>query len=189
MATQQQLQHTAGPSDSGSFHGGSYNVAHRDTNAVLNINLQPGANVRSKAGAMIHMSGTIELSGKVKFSMKKMLTGGEMAESTYGGSGWLALGPTLFGDIITLHVDGQHQWVIGKDSFLACTSEVTKEPKAQGLSKSLFSGEDLFVYNVRGQGLMWLTSFGAVDRLDVSPETESATVLFLFIFFLIFFCH
>ena len=140
---QQQLQHTAGPSDSGSFHGGTYNVAHRDTNAVLNINLQQGANVRSRAGAMIHMSGTIELSGKVKFSMKKMLTGGEMSESTYGGSGWLALGPTLFGDIITLHVDGQHQWVIGKDSFLACTSEITKEPKAQGLSKSLFFGRGL----------------------------------------------
>lgn len=32
----------------------------------------------------------------------------------------------------------------------------------------MFSGEDLFVYHIAGQGLLWLTSFGAVDRLDVS---------------------
>lgn len=42
------------------------------------------------------------------------------------------------------------------------------DTKAQGMSKTLFSGEDLFVYRVGGQGILWLTSFGAVDRLDVS---------------------
>ncbi|KAJ6447317.1 urease [Purpureocillium lavendulum] len=153
--------------DSGAFHGGSYSVTHRDTNAVLGVNLQPGAIIRSKPGAMIHMSSTVQLTGKVKFSMKKLFTGGDMAESTYAGPGHLALGPTLLGDIITLQLDGQQSWTIGKDAFLACTADVSKEAKAQGLSKALFSGEDLFVYRVGGQGIMWLTSFGAVDRLDL----------------------
>ena len=153
--------------DTGTFAGGNYNVAHRDTNAVLNVHLQQGASVRSKSGAMIHMSGTVQLSGKVKFSMKKLFTGGEMSESTYVGPGRVALGPTLFGDIITLRVDGHQSWIIGKDAFLACTSEVTKKSESQGLGKAMFSGEDLFVFRVEGQGIMWLTSFGAVDRLDV----------------------
>lgn len=91
-----------------------------------------------------------------------------MSESTYTGSGRVALAPNLFGDIITLHVDGRQQWTIGKDAFLACTSEVSKDTKAQGIGKAMFSGEDMFIYRVAGQGLMWLTSFGAVDRLDVS---------------------
>ena len=155
--------------DNGAFHGGIYSITHRDTNAVLDVILQPGAVVRSKAGAMIHMASSIQLAGKVKFSMKKLFTGGDMAESTYTGPGRLALGPTLFGDIITLHLDGHQSWTIGKDAFLACTTDVSKEAKAQGLSKALFSGEDLFVYRVAGQGIIWLTSFGAVDRLTVSP--------------------
>ena len=87
--------HPPAQSDSGAFQGGSYNITHRDTNAVLNIDLQQGGTVRSKSGAMIHMSGTIEISGKVKFSMKKLFTGGEMSESTYAGHGKVALGPTL----------------------------------------------------------------------------------------------
>lgn len=160
-------QHSPVQSDRGAFAGGNYNIAHRDTNAVLNVNLQQGATVRSKSGAMIHMSGTVQLSGKVKFSMKKLFTGGEMSESTYTGPGYVALGPTLFGDIIALHIDNCQSWNIGKDAFLACTSEVSKKSESQGIGKAIFSGEDLFVYRIEGQGTIWLTSFGAVDRLDV----------------------
>jgi uncharacterized protein (AIM24 family) len=163
-------QHTAQQSDSGSFPGGTYSISHRDTNAILNISLQQGASVRAKSGSMIHMSSTVQLSGKVKFSMKKFITGGSMTESTFTGPGRVAVGPTLFGDIITLHVDGRQNWLMGKDAFLACTADVAKETKSQGLGKALFSGEDLFVYRVLGQGILWLTSFGAVDRLDVSPS-------------------
>jgi uncharacterized protein (AIM24 family) len=162
---QQAMQHAN--NDSGAFPGGSYSIAHRDTNAVLNVDLQQGAVVRSKSGAMIHMSGSIQLTGKSKFSLGKLFTGGNIFESTYTGPGRIALGPTLFGDIITLPVDGHQSWTIGKDAFLACTSEVTKKRETQGISKALFSGEDLFVFRVEGQGIMWLTSFGAVDRLDV----------------------
>ena len=91
-----------------------------------------------------------------------------MATSTYAGHGKVALAPTLQGDIITLNVDGRANWKIGKDAYLASTQGVTKETKSQGFGKALFSGEDLFIYHVAGQGIMWLTSFGAVDRLDVS---------------------
>lgn len=124
------------------------------------------------------MAGTVQLSGQVKFSMKKLFTGGAMTESAYAGPGKVALGPTLFGDIITLHVDGRQQWKVGKDAFLARTPGVSKDTKSQGIGKAMFSGEDLFVYHIAGQGLLWLTSFGAVDRLDVSdvhPHYSSIT--------------
>lgn len=135
---------------------------------MLNITLQQGGSVRSKPGAMIHMAGTVQLTGKVKFSMRKMFTGGEMSESTYAGHGRVALAPTLSGDIVALPIDASTRWKVGKDAFLACSQDVQKETKSQGIGKALFSGEDLFVYHVTGQGMMWLTSFGAVDRLDVS---------------------
>lgn len=114
------------------------------------------------------MAGTVVLQGKSKFSMKKMFTGGSMYESVYSGTGELTLAPPLLGDIATLKLDGTSTWKIGKDAFLAATTDVHKEAKSQGIGKALFSGEDLFVYNVSGQGLMWVMSFGAITRREVS---------------------
>jgi uncharacterized protein (AIM24 family) len=146
---------------------GRYRVLFGNTNTLLDLQLNPGATIKAKSGSMIHMSGTVQLSGKIKFSMKKLLTGGELSESTFTGPGQVCLGPTLFGDIITLQITGQTRWVIGKDAFLASTPTVTKDTKAQGFSKAMFSGEDLFVYTLGGQGTAWLTSFGAVDLIKV----------------------
>jgi uncharacterized protein (AIM24 family) len=176
---QQQHQHQPGQGqagfqgDHGNFHGGSYSITHRDTNAVLTLDLAQGTTIKAKPGAMIHMAGTIQLTGKINFSMRKMFTGGQMAESTYAGHGKVALAPTLFGDIVTLQIDGSSQWLIGKDAYLASTADVQKETKSQGIGKALFSGEDLFIYRVIGQGLVWLTSYGAVDKVDVSSTSIS----------------
>ncbi|KAJ4417789.1 hypothetical protein N0V82_005955 [Gnomoniopsis sp. IMI 355080] len=161
----------AAPPDSGAFPGGSYAITHRDSNTILTVNLQgQGALVKSRPGAMVEMAGTVALAGKTKFSFSKMLTGGEMHESSYTGHGEVVLAPTLPGDIVALPIDGRAHWRIGKDAYLASAGEVIKENKMQGLGKALFSGEDLFVYNVHGNGIVWLKSFGAITRRDVSPS-------------------
>ena len=151
--------------------GISYSISNRDTNSMLNVRIPQGAMIKSKPGAMIQMSPSITLQGKVKFSVKKIFTGGEMAESIYTGPGEVSLAPTLFGDITTIHIDGDQGWNLGKDAFLACTGGVVKETKSQGLGKALFSGEDLFIYRVSGQGMLWTTSFGAIVMREVSGLT------------------
>lgn len=107
------------------------------------------------------------LQGKIKVSMKKLFTGSDMSESTYTGPGTVSLAPTLFGDIVALKVGQGQMWKIGKDAYLACTGGIEKTAKSQGLGKALFSGEDLFVYNVGGEGVIWLTSYGAIEKIDV----------------------
>lgn len=91
-----------------------------------------------------------------------------MHESVYSGSGELSLAPTLPGDIASINIDASSKWRVGKDAFLAATIDVHKEAKSQGIGKAMFSGEDLFVYNVTGQGVMWVCSFGAITRREVS---------------------
>lgn len=114
------------------------------------------------------MSHTITLKGNVKFSMKKLISGGEMAHSTFTGPGELLLAPATLGDMTNVRLSGQEQWSVGKDAFLACTQGVIKEYKRQGIGKALFSGEGLFVYKISGVGIMWISSFGAIIRKDVS---------------------
>lgn len=90
-----------------------------------------------------------------------------MYESVYTGHGEISLAPHLLGDIAAIMLDGTQQWSIGKDAFLASTTEVVKKSKSQGIGKALFSGEDLFVYQLTGQGLCWVSSFGAIVRREI----------------------
>lgn len=122
-------------------------------------------------GVMIAMSPTITLKGSVKFSMKKLVAGGQMATSSFTGPGELLLAPSMLGDITSIRLTGKDSWSVGQDGFLASTQGVTKEYKRQGIGKAMFSGEGLFVYKIGGVGLLWLSSFGAIIRKDVSCYT------------------
>lgn len=170
--------------DIGTFNGGSYRISHRNTNTVLTIQLAMGCPLHAKPGMsgaqsrsyhmlnkilgiMIAMSPTVTLKGAVKFSMKKLIAGGEIMTSTYTGPGELLFAPSFLGDITTLRLTGKEQWNVGKDAFMAATQGVVKELKNQSFSKAMFSGEGLFVYKMSGTGILWLASFGAIIRKDV----------------------
>ena len=114
------------------------------------------------------MSPTVTLKGTIKFSMKKLIAGGEMAHSTYTGPGELLFAPPALGDVTTLRLTGKDTWNVGKDAFMVATQGIIKEYKRQGLGKAMFSGEGLFVYKMSGIGLLWISSFGAIIRKDVS---------------------
>jgi uncharacterized protein (AIM24 family) len=117
---------------------------------------------------MIAMSPTVTLKGSVKFSMKKLVAGGEMAHSTYTGPGEVLYAPPALGDITTLRLTGKETWNVGKDAFMVCTQGIIKDYKRQGLGKAMFSGEGLYIYKMSGIGLLWISSFGAIIRKDVS---------------------
>lgn len=121
-------------------------------------------------GIMIAMSPTVTLKGAVKFSMKKLIGGGELATSSYTGPGEILFAPPFLGDITTLRMTGKEEWNVGKDAFMACTQGISKELKNQGFSKAMFSGEGLFVYKIGGVGILWLASLGAIVRKDVSSN-------------------
>lgn len=116
---------------------------------------------------MLAMSPTVTLKGSVKFSMKKMIAGGEMGTSTFIGPGELLLAPSSLGDITSVRLSGNEQWSVGSDAYLASTQGVVKDYKRQGIGKAMFSGEGLWVYKISGTGLLWITSFGAIIRKDV----------------------
>lgn len=154
--------------DVGTFNGGSYRISHRDSNTIVTVQLAIGCPLTVKPGLMIAMSPTMTLKGAMKFSMKKLLVGGEMAHSTYTGPGELLLAPNMLGDITNIRLTGEETWTVGKDAFMACTQGVVKDYKSQSFSKAMFSGEGLFVYKMSGVGICWIMSMGAIIRKDVS---------------------
>ncbi|KAI8993828.1 tryptophan RNA-binding attenuator protein-like domain-containing protein [Trametes punicea] len=156
----------------GAFEGLQFRIDHRDSNSVLSIRLQPGYEMKAKPGSMVAMDATVRIKGKFKFSMKKLFTGSEMSESIFTGPGEVLIAPEIWGDIVLIPLDGQTQWKVGKDAFLACTMGVSRSTTSQGFSKTLFSGEGLFVYNIMGQGLLWVTSLGAIVSRTLQPGEQ-----------------
>ena len=114
------------------------------------------------------MSPSVTLKGEIKFSVKKLVAGGHMAVSCYTGPGELLLAPALMGDITSIRLSGEETWSVGKDAFLACTDRVSKDYKTQSVSKMMFSGEGWWTYRIAGKGILWMSSFGAIIRKDVS---------------------
>lgn len=138
----------------------------------MTFQLAHGCPIYGKPGSMVAMSSSVTLKGSLKFSMKKLLTGGEMAQSTYTGPGEVLLAPPALGDIIPIRLDGQQTWSLGRDGHLAHTQGVRCEMKSQGLGKAMFSGEGLFVIKVSGQGVLFITSLGAIVQKNMAPGEQ-----------------
>lgn len=116
---------------------------------------------------MIAMTPTITLRGNLKFSMKKLMAGGDFGHSTFTGPGEVIFAPPMLGDIATIALTGNETWSVGMDAYLASTQAVVRDHKRQGLTKAMFSGEGLWVYKISGTGLLWITSFGAIIQKTV----------------------
>ena len=121
------------------------------------------------------MSPTVTLKGKMGFKLARLITGGEMVSSEYSGPGQILIAPPFLGDITPIKLfsankteEEKIQWNVGKDAFIACTAKVKKDVIRQSISKAIFSGEALWVYGIKGNGILWISSFGAIVKRDVS---------------------
>ncbi|CAG9977282.1 unnamed protein product [Clonostachys byssicola] len=155
--------------DTGKFEGGHFAITHRDANAVLTVTLEDKVQLLSETGAMIHMSGSIKLDAKTKISWKRFLLD-DMTHSTYTGPGTVTIGPPFLGDVFALPVNSAVdtlKWVMRRECALAWTSGVTKTVKKQNFKNSFWHDEPYHVYELGGNGIMFLTGFGAVDRIDL----------------------
>ncbi|KAG8935837.1 hypothetical protein FRC02_006083 [Tulasnella sp. 418] len=156
----------------GSFEGVQFRIDHRDSNSLLALNLHPGYQVQGKSGAMVAMAASVQITGKMKLSFRKMLTGGEMTSSTFTGPGEVLLAPEIWGDIVPIYLDGQTEWNLSRDAFLASTMGVTKTSKAQSFGKAMFSGEGLFVHKASGVGMLWIQSLGAIVQKQLKQGEQ-----------------
>jgi len=126
---------------------------------------------------MVAMSPSVTLKGHFKLSWRKMFAGGDMAQSSYTGPGEVLLAPPALGDIVPIRIEKQQTWSLSRDGHLAHTQGVTCEMKSQGFSKAMFSGEGLFVIKAGGEGVLFVTSLGAIIQKNVSRSTMNCNHL------------
>jgi uncharacterized protein (TIGR00266 family) len=158
----------------GQGRGYAYQILHQPSFSLAVLQLQAEQSIQAESGAMVSMSANIDLQSQMKggiFGAIKRAAGGESAFiSTFtarGGPGEVTLAPGAPGDIAAIELTGQ-PFFVQSSSYLAGDSSLTIDTKWGG-AKSFFSGEGLFVLLVQGQGLLLVSSFGAIYRKQLPP--------------------
>lgn len=153
----------------GQGRGYSYEILHQPSFSLAVVKLQAEQSILAEAGAMVSMSANVELQSQMKgglFGAIKRAAGGESAfVSTFtarGGPGEVTLAPGAPGDIAAIEMTNQ-SFYVQSSSYLAGDASLTVDTKWGG-AKTFFSGEGLFVLLVQGQGLLLVSSFGAIHR-------------------------
>lgn len=153
----------------GQGRGYTWEIQHPGSFALAVVNLQAEQSISAEAGAMVSMSGNVELQSEMKgglFGALKRAVGGESAfVSTFtarGGQGEVTLAPAAPGDVVGIEMNNQ-TFFVQSSSYLAGDTSLQVETKFGG-AKSFFGGEGLFLLQVMGSGLLLVSSFGAIHR-------------------------
>ena len=158
----------------GTGRGYSYSILHQPSFSLAVLQLQAEQSIMAEAGAMVSMSANVELQSQMKGGLLgalKRAAGGESAfVSTFtarGGPGEVTLAPGTPGDIAAIELTNQ-TFFVQSSSYLAGDASLNVDTKWGG-AKSFFGGEGLFVLMVQGQGLLLVSSFGAIHRKTLGP--------------------
>ncbi|MEP7214030.1 MAG: TIGR00266 family protein [Acidobacteriota bacterium] len=172
------------PISGGAFHfdadgrgqgrGYTWEIEHQGAFALAVVKLQSEQSISAEAGAMVSMTANIDLNSELKggvFGALKRAVGGESAfVSTFtsrGGPGEVTLAPGAPGDVAGIELQNQ-TFMVQSSSYLAGDTGLNVDTKFGG-AKSFFGGEGLFVLQVSGQGLLLVSSFGAIHRRVLRP--------------------
>jgi uncharacterized protein (TIGR00266 family) len=157
-----------------------YEIMYSEAFPIVKCQLERGEKLKAESDAMITMSATIDVEGKMNGGLlsglaRKFLTGEsffcqELIASR--GAGEVLLGHSLPGGILDLALNGSYGWRVQKGSYMASTEGIEFDTKMQNLSKGLFSGEGFFILNVKGSGTLFVSSFGAIHPLRLADGEE-----------------
>lgn len=152
-------------------------VEHRPSYALGIVELAAGESVRAETGAMVSMTGHVEVAsglqgGLLKSAMRKVLGGESFFVNTFtaaGRPGQVTFAPSLPGDITPVAVNGE--LFVQSGSFLAGETAVEIETKWGG-ARSFFSSEGLFLLHLKGTGQALVSSFGAIHKITLDGTND-----------------
>lgn len=149
-----------------------FEIRNRPDFASLHLELGPGEQIVAESGSMMGMSAGLDmksnLKGGIMGAARRALSGESLILNTYtsaNGQDRLDLCPPSPGDM--RHVQMQAETLmLQSGSFCAATPGVEITSKWNG-AKGFFSGEGLFLIKASGTGDLFMSSYGAIDCVDV----------------------
>ena len=158
----------------------TYEILYPEAFPIVKFQLERGEKIKAESDAMIAMSPTIEVEGKMEGGIlgglaRKFLSGESMFFQELAanrGAGEVIIGHAQPGGILDLELDGSYGLTVQKNGFLAGTQGLQVDTKLQNLSRGLFSGEGFFVLNVKGRGTVFVSSYGVIHPINLEAGEE-----------------
>jgi uncharacterized protein (TIGR00266 family) len=143
---------------------------------LARVALAEGESVRAESGAMVSMSGAVEIATKMQGGFlsavaRKVLTSESFFQNTFTaerGPGEATFAPSLPGDIRVREMRGE-TLILQSGSYLASDPSITIETSWAG-ARGFFGREGLFLLRASGTGPLLFCSYGAIVEVDVPPE-------------------
>ena len=161
-----------------------YQILYPEAFPVVECKLQRGEKIQAESDAMIAMSDTIDIEGKMQGEGISGVLGGLARKFLAGesfffqelvarrGPGTVLFGHSEPGGILDLELDGSYGLTVQKNGFLAGTEGITVDTQMQNLARGLLSGEGFFVLNVRGRGTVFVSSYGVIHPINLDDGEE-----------------
>ena len=157
-----------------------YEILYPEAFPIVKFYLQRGEKIKAESDAMIGMSSTVDVEGKMEGGIlgglaRKFLSGESMFFQELvanRGAGEVLIGHQLPGGILDVELDGSYGLIVQKDGFLASTEGIQVETKTQNLSQGFLSGEGFFVLNIRGRGIVFVSSYGVIHPINLDDGEE-----------------
>jgi len=154
-----------------------YEIKYKPSYSMLVVNLEQGETITAESGAMTYMDPNIEVHTRKR--EKSLL--GSLGLAIVGrqsfwvndytatrGQGEAAFVSAPVGDIEMLEISPSQGYVIQKSAYVASTQDVDLDIKWEGFTKGLF-GQGLFMIKVKGNGSLFINTFGAIDKHTLKP--------------------
>lgn len=157
-----------------------YDILYPEAFPIVRCHLRKGEAVKAASDAMISMSTTIRLRGRVEGGflsglVRKYLTHESFFLQTLTaehGDGDVLLGHPLPGGIEAVTLDGTDGLMVQKGGFLAASAGVRIRSRMQSVSRGLFSGEGFFLLHLTGKGVAFLGCYGRIHAIRLAQGEE-----------------
>jgi uncharacterized protein (TIGR00266 family) len=149
-----------------------YEIKYKPAYSLLVVQLTPGEALTAEAGSMTYMQPTLDVKTHKREkgfwgTLGMSVLGGQSFFindfTATGGTGEAAFSSAPLGDIDTLEVTPSRGFIIQKSAYVASQAGVDLDVQWQGFTKGLF-GQGLFMIKVSGSGLLFINTFGAIDK-------------------------
>ena len=152
-----------------------YEIKYKPSYSLLVVKLNQGETITAEAGAMTYMSPNIQIKTRARAgilgTLKVGILGGQSLfvndYTAVGGPGEMGLVAAPLGDIERLSLDGRRGYIIQRSSYIASDPTVELDVQWQGFTKGIF-GQGLFMIKTSGRGNLFINTFGAIDKHDLS---------------------
>lgn len=150
-----------------------------DNLQFVNVELQPGEEFNSVAGAMAYMSGNMRMESKMEgglmAGLKRSLSGASLFLLRYtpqGGVGTIGLAGRAPGKVLDVDV-GQGSWIVQKTGYLGSETTVNLDMALQKrLGSMMFGGEGLILQRLSGIGRAFIHACGDLNVVDLAPGQQ-----------------